>query len=200
MEKVLRGLKKIKGKLIVAAILWIVITIVFVAPLSVSVKDSYVNGKLEFAELITQIGKNITNPFLALGNAFSGDHIGTFWSIFWKFSLFYILLMTLGLWKAMPKHEYDDIEHGSSDWCENGEQYKVLSKDKGILLAEKHYLPITKRGNINVLVVGRFWFSESLHLMLYQMLINYWVPMYLLIQRENYMIKQQDILNLKDTK
>ena len=88
MEKVLRGFKKIKGKLIVAAILWIVITIVFVAPLSVSVKDSYVNGKLEFAELITQIGKNITNPFLALGNAFSGDHIGTFWSIFWKFSLF----------------------------------------------------------------------------------------------------------------
>ena len=173
LEKVLRGLKKIKGKLIVAAILWIVITIVFVAPLSVSIKESYVNGNFEFAELITKFGTNISNPFATIGKAFSGDYIGTFWSVLWKFSLFYILVMALGLWKAMPKHEYDDIEHGSSDWCENGEQYKVLSKNKGILLAEKHYLPITKRGNINVLVVGRIWFSENLLHMLYLMPTSY---------------------------
>ena len=53
--------------------------------------------------------------------------------------------------------EYEDIENGSSDWCENGEQYKVLSKNKGIVLAEKNYLPLDKRGNVNVLVVRRFW-------------------------------------------
>lgn len=57
----------------------------------------------------------------------------------------------------MPKHDYADIEHGSSDWA-SGEEYSVLSKNKGILLAEKHYLPVDKRGNVNVLVVGRFWF------------------------------------------
>ena len=57
----------------------------------------------------------------------------------------------------MPKHDYADIEHGSSDWA-NDEEYSVLSKNKGILLAEKHYLPVDKRGNVNVLVVGRFWF------------------------------------------
>ncbi len=57
----------------------------------------------------------------------------------------------------MPKHDYADIEHGSSDWA-NGEEYSVLSKNKGILLAEKHYLPVDKRGNVNVLVVGRLWF------------------------------------------
>ena len=39
-----------------------------------------------------------------------------------------------------------------------GEEYRVLNKHKGILLARDHYLPIDKRGNINVLVVGRFWF------------------------------------------
>ena len=31
-------------------------------------------------------------------------------------------------------------------------------KKKGIILAENHYLPVDKRGNVNVLVVGRFWF------------------------------------------
>ena len=62
-----------------------------------------------------------------------------------------------GLVKAFPKHEFDDIEHGSSDWSENGEQYQVLNKNKGIVLAEKNYLPVDKRGNVNVLVVGRIW-------------------------------------------
>lgn len=59
--------------------------------------------------------------------------------------------------KINAKNEYSDIEHGSSDWA-SGEQYSVLSPKKGILLAEKHYLPVDKRGNINVLVVGRLWF------------------------------------------
>ena len=58
-----------------------------------------------------------------------------------------------------PKSEYENIEHGSSDWSQNGEQYRVLSKNNGIILAENNYLPVDKRGNTNVLVVGRirFW-------------------------------------------
>jgi len=173
LEKVLRGFKKIKGKLIVGLILWVIITIVFVAPISIGIKDSYTDEGLEFAKLLTSIGENISSPFNSIGKVFTKEYIETFWSVLWKFSLFYLLAMAFGLWKAMPKHEYSDIEHGSSDWCENGEQYKVLSRDKGILLAEKHYLPVDKRGNINVLVVGRFWFSENLHHMLFLMHTNY---------------------------
>ena len=67
-----------------------------------------------------------------------------------------LILLAVGIVKSMPKNEYTDIEHGSSDWA-SGEQYSVLSKKKGILLAENHYLPVDKRGNVNVLVVGRFW-------------------------------------------
>lgn len=37
-------------------------------------------------------------------------------------------------------------------------KYKVLDKNKGIILAENNYLPVNKRGNVNVLVVGRFRF------------------------------------------
>ena len=56
---------------------------------------------------------------------------------------------------------------------QHGEQYSVLSRKQGILLAENHYLPVDKRGNVNVLVVGRIRFSENLHLTLFQMLINF---------------------------
>ena len=70
---------------------------------------------------------------------------------------FYGLFVFVGIAKAYPKHEYQDIENGSSDWCEGGEQYRVLSKKNGIILAEQNYLPVDKRGNVNVLVVRRFW-------------------------------------------
>ena len=39
-----------------------------------------------------------------------------------------------------------------------GEQYQILNRNKGIILAEDNYLPLDKRGNVNVLVVGRFRF------------------------------------------
>lgn len=65
--------------------------------------------------------------------------------------------MIIGMRKLKPKSEYEDIEHGSSGWAEHGEQYKVLSNKEGIILAEENYLPLNKQGNVNVLIVGRFW-------------------------------------------
>ena len=35
-----------------------------------------------------------------------------------------------------------------------GEQYQILNNKKGIVLAENNNLPVDKRGNVNVLVVG----------------------------------------------
>ena len=69
-----------------------------------------------------------------------------------------MIIFLVGFFKSTPKNEYTDIEHGSSDWNQKGEQYKILDKNKGIILAENNYLPVDKRGNVNVLVVGRFRF------------------------------------------
>ena len=152
-----RGFKKVKTKLIIAVILWIILSIVFVAPMAISIKDATANGGLDWQVLFETIGNYITKPFTSLGMAFGVNYIGSFWSVLWKFTLIYIAAMTFGIIKAVPKTEYGDIEHGSSDWSQ-GEEYRVLSKNKGIILAEKEYLPVDKRGNVNVLVVGRFWF------------------------------------------
>ncbi len=156
-DKFKRAIKKYKNKFIGALILWIILSIVFVAPMSISLQEAYASGTLDWKILFEKIGELIMKPFTSLGIAFGAQYIASFWGFFWKFTLVYIVLMTVGILKGMPKHEYDDIEHGSSDWS-SGEEYRTLSKTKGILLAQKEYLPVDKRGNVNVLVVGRFWF------------------------------------------
>ena len=149
------AIKKYKNKIITIIVLWIVLTIVLICPLALAIQDSFeaANG-WDSASFFVTFGDNIKNPFKALGTCFSANYLDTFGQTFMWFSIIYGLFMLVGFFKGMPKNEYEDIEHGSSDWSENGEQYKVLSPDKGIILSEKNYLPIDKRGNTNVLVVG----------------------------------------------
>ena len=157
MEKIKKGLRKSKGKLVVALVLYLVLLLIFIAPLSIAIKEAMKTGAFNISIFFDVIQSQIAKPFSSIGLALSAENIGLLWSTLWKFTLIYLLAMAVGIYKAMPKSEYDEIEHGSSDWSENGEQYKVLSKNKGILLAQKNYLPINKRGNVNVLVVGRIW-------------------------------------------
>lgn len=157
-EKISRAIKKIKGKLIVSLILWLILIIVFVAPMAIAFKEAYhYTGDDRWATLFMTIGKYIVKPWEALALCITGQAEGHFISVLWKFTLVYIFAVTIGISKALPKHEYDGIENGSSDWCTNGEQYQILSNKEGIILAEKNYLPVNKRGNVNVLVVGRIW-------------------------------------------
>ncbi len=154
-NKISYALKKCKSVLIIVLVLWIILSIVLIAPLSNSWVDATVKKKDNFFDILFE-----TN-FSAIGNnlskAFSADYISNFLkSELWT-GIILIGFATVGIIKTLPKHDYADIEHGSSDWAD-GDQYSVLSKKKGIILAEKHYLPVDKRGNVNVLVVGRFRF------------------------------------------
>ena len=161
-EKLKRAFAKIKGKLIVAAIMVLAITIFGVAPLSVAIKNGIEAGKIDnvyfdWATFFVDIATYLMAPHKSIKMSFSTDYFSTFWAIERFFIFVYLLFVMIGVAKAFPRHEYDDIEHGSSDWSENGEQYRILSKKSGIILAEKNYLPVDKRGNVNVLVVRRFW-------------------------------------------
>ncbi len=98
--------------------------------------------------------KTTTSPSTGFKAIFSNNLFGEYLKNLFGFTLFYVAIVAIGIIRLMPKHRYDDIEHGSSDWSENGEQYQVLSKKSGIILAENNYLPLDKRGNVNVLVVG----------------------------------------------
>lgn len=163
-EKIGRGISKIKGKLIVAFILFVVLDIWLVATVSAGIfkaapDPTKVNPYTLKWEILLQDGfVGLLTPLEQLKTCFSDTNaLRIFLNGTKYFALFYGLFVIIGIAKAMPKHEYEDIENGSSDWCEHGEQYSVLSKNKGIVLAEKNYLPVDKRGNVNVLIVRRFW-------------------------------------------
>ncbi len=158
-DKIKAAFRKIKTKLIVYLVIIIVVAIMGVAPFNVSVQEGQMAaeaGEDFFAVFFTQLFHNIQKPLSCLGECFS-----LYFSAFMNTLKWYLFVCSIfgiiGLLKAFPKHEFQDIENGSSDWSENGEQYAVLSKKKGIILAEKNYLPVDKRGNVNVLVVRRFW-------------------------------------------
>ncbi len=154
MYKIKHALKKAKAVFIVVGILWVILSIVLIAPGAISMVDSDRTGE-EFMTLFLNSASDITGN---LGKAFKSDYIGTFAKGELYLAVVLFCLAGVGLMKSLPKHEYTDIEHGSSDWATGGEQYEILSPRKGILLAEKNYLPVDKRGNVNVLIVGRFWF------------------------------------------
>lgn len=161
-DKLKAAVRKIKGKLIVTGILVLVIIVWAIAPFTVAVYDGInaptaVQG-CDWAILLQELGQGVVTPLEQLKKClFDATYRKAFLFIVKWFLMFFGLFVIIGILKALPKHEYQDIENGSSDWCEGGEQYKVLNKNKGIVLAEKNYLPVDKRGNVNVLIVRRVW-------------------------------------------
>lgn len=156
--KIEGAIKRNKKNFIIFAILWLFIAIVFVAPIIYSWHMANATGNLDLTIFINTLMPSVTNPFATFGNIFANNIGGTYFSSLLIVTIFYSIFFFIGFVKSAPKNEYSDIEHGSSDWSQRGEQYQVLSKNKGIILAENNYLPVDKRGNVNVLVVGRIRF------------------------------------------
>lgn len=157
--KIEGAIRRNRKNFIIFTILWLFIAIVFVAPFAYSSHIAGLEGKMDLEAFIETFGPSIANPFGTLGKVFSEGAGGTYFSTLLVTTVIYSVFFFIGFVKSAPKNEYSDIEHGSSDWSQRGEQYQILNRDKGIILAENNYLPVDKRGNVNVLVVGRirFW-------------------------------------------
>lgn len=176
MSKMQKAFEKNKKYLILFLVLWIVLEIVLIAPMSVAIAESTsAQGQFELANFIENFGKEVSSftAITRIGSAGAGSAFGkgTLW-----LTILCLVVTAIGIIKSKPKNNYEDIENGSSDWCEGGEQYKILSKNKGIILAEDNYLPVDKIGNVNVLVVGGSGSGKSASYSIpnaYQMLGSY---------------------------
>ena len=156
MEKFKRTLKQSKKFLIIIGVLWVFLAIVLVSPIAEAITDASKAGVFNTNIFIERLIPAITS-FSSITKMFSKEYIGTFGSCLMNYTILFIICSIIGFIKSKPKGEFHDMEHGSSDWSEHGEQYRILSKNKGIILAEDNYLPVDKRGNINTLIVGRIW-------------------------------------------
>ena len=175
MNKMKKAFEKNKKYLILFLVLWIVLEIVLIAPMSVAIAESSVQGKFDLAFFIENLGKEVSSftAITRIGSVGAGSAFGkgTLW-----LTILCLVVTAIGIIKSKPKNNYEDIENGSSDWCEGGEQYKILNKNKGIILAEDNYLPVDKIGNVNVLVVGGSGSGKSASYSIpnaYQMLGSY---------------------------
>ncbi len=156
--KIEGAIKKNRKNFIIFLILWLFIAIVFVVPFAHSAHMAGLQEKFELQVFIDTFGISMSNPFGTIGKILEEGAIGTFFSDLLVVTVVYSIFFFIGFVKSAPKNEFTDIEHGSSDWSQRGEQYQILNRNKGIILAENNYLPVDKRGNVNVLVVGRFRF------------------------------------------
>ena len=157
--RITEGLKKNKKVIIIGLVLWVILTIVLVLPFTVAKNVATVqsksNSNIDFLSRFFQVySQAIGAPGTSIGYIFKHALFGTLCSNWFVITIIYLIFFIIGFVRTMPKHQYDNIEHGSSDWSQHGEQYKILNKNKGIILAENNYLPVDKRGNVNVLVVG----------------------------------------------
>ena len=155
--KVSKTLKDNKKSIIIMLVLWVFFTIVLVAPIGYSIGLASQSGSFAFNVFLESVFTELVS-FTSITRVLNASYIGYFGKTLLYFTILYLIFAFIGLFKSRPKHEYTDIEHGSSDWSEGGEQYSILSKNKGIILSKHNYLPVNKRGNVNVLVVGRFRF------------------------------------------
>lgn len=155
--KIEGAIRKNRKNLIIFFIIWILIAVVLAPAISNSIVCTKQPNSLGLTTFIETFGSSIVNPYMAFGSILSLGGIGTYISTLIPLTIIYSIFFFIGFVKSAPKNEYSDIEHGSSDWSQHGEQYQILSNKKGIILAENNYLPVDKRGNVNVLVVGRIW-------------------------------------------
>lgn len=155
--KIEGAINKSRKYFIICGILWLILVFVFVLPSTYSWVQSTQDTKFSLNDFLTTFPTNVTHPFSSIVGLVKVGKIGSFFKSLLIFSILYLVLFVIGVIRSAPNNEFSDIEHGSSDWCKHGEQYKILSKNKGIVLAEDNYLPLDKRGNVNVLVVGRIW-------------------------------------------
>ncbi len=152
-------IRRNRKNFILYIILWIIATIVLIPPFVYSNFVAKAEGSFDLQIFIEKFPEALTSPFGSIGNIISLGAFGSYFNALFWFTIIYTIFFFIGCVRSAPKNEYTDIEHGSSDWSQRGEQYRILSNKKGIILAEDNYLPLDKRGNTNVLVVGRirFW-------------------------------------------
>lgn len=150
-------LRKAKIPAIVMGIAFVLLALFFVTATTRLQYEAAINEEkfnlftiINIGDVIGDVGTNISLAFGEARDLYFGQV---------KFlAVVVVILLIVMIYKSGSESEYKDIEHGSGDWAKDGEEYSVLSKKEGMILAEKHYLPVIptppQAKNGNILVIG----------------------------------------------
>ena len=150
--------KKNKVLIIFLGVIGILLALLLLPAFARASYESALEGGMYFEKgvlsIVPDVIKDIPNNIkLAFSDAFSYYKEGLK-----AFGIFYGGFMLIMILKMSTRNEYEKIEHGSADWCDNKEKYSILSPKEGMILAEKTYLPVLPKPpegkNGNILVIG----------------------------------------------
>ena len=154
IEKIIKLLKK---NMMLLVIIWFVLAIGIIPTISMTIAQGSRLASAEIDSSLPFVGNFmyfLSSPIKTLGYIFNPIYFGTYIETLKTYSAIYFLLAIFLAFKYEEAKPYDGSEYGSARWSKNGEQYKVLSKTSGIILAKHNYLPVDKQGNTNVMVIG----------------------------------------------
>lgn len=152
--------KVLKKTIMPITILFLVLCIIILPAFAVAIAYGNFkiiqNSEVSISIFMDNLKYSLTNPFWSIGEVFRLSQVMDAYINIFKIAIFiyYVPILYFMFKPKKKKPEWEKKEHGSAEWAKKGEQYKVLSKKEGILLAKDNYLPVDKRGNINVLVIG----------------------------------------------
>ena len=154
IEKVIKLLKK---NMILLLVIWFVLAIGIIPTVAMTISQGSRLASAEIDSSLPFVGNFmyfLSNPFKTLGYVFNPLYFGIYIETLKNYTGIYFLLAIFLAYKYEEAKPYDGKEYGSARWSKNGEQYKILSKTSGIILAKDNYLPVDKQGNTNVMVIG----------------------------------------------
>lgn len=158
-----KKLNKLKRELIPFLIVYILVDLVVIGSFVVAAHNvpEGANSVDRLGYIFNNFVPNITG--FKFFSAFVVDIGGFLNASFWTLIVFAVLFVAWKI-KFAKKSEYEGIEHGSSDWSKDGEEFsklsdgsEVLNKKNGFILSRNHYLGTDLRKvkiNKNILVVG----------------------------------------------
>ena len=93
IDKLKKAIKKSKTKLMVVGILWLVLAIVFVAPMSISIKAAEEGDVFHFGTFLENLYSAMGKLGTSILAAFSFENIGYYFGVLWKFTVIYLIEM-----------------------------------------------------------------------------------------------------------
>lgn len=158
-------LRKLKREAMPFLILYVIVDVLIIATFIVAASH---NADANLVDKIKGISGEFFNDIITFQflTVFFVDFLGFLKASIYTFLVFVIMFIAWKI-KFAKTYEYEGIEHGSSEWAKNGEEFdklddgrEILNKKDGFILSKDHYLGTDLKKvviNKNVLVVGRFW-------------------------------------------
>lgn len=155
-KKIFEIFTRLKKVMIPLLIVWLIVVIYLIPAFNISVNSThYIDPNTEYeSPFMANLDYALKHPIDSIAKNMGDIMYPKYMFKVQVFTLIYIIGAIYIAAKGKTKSEYDRAEYGSARWARDGEEYRILSKKGGILLSQKHFLPVDKPGNINVLVIG----------------------------------------------